>query len=1218
MRGAIQGNGFTWRFITTMVHVCVAAMVFFSVAAPPASGLNASLMPIGIVYGDCVTSGTPYLTNLSATLTANRGMTFTFSIAGGTNGVPYNVYTTTNPGQSLRQGGWKWLGLGYTCNTYSITNQSTTSAFYIMGPPPYTTVVAWGGDVDVPTGLSNVVAVAGGLDFSMALKSDGTVTAWGTSAHGETNIPSGLNSVIAIAANAYHGLALKSDGTVAVWGAWDYGGGSYPAATVPTNLMNVVAVAAGLDHDLALLGDGTVVSWGYTNEIYDTVPANLPGATAIAAGWDHNVVLLTNGTVSAWGINGASLDWDLTEVPADLTKGTGTVSAISVWALHALALRGDGTVEAWGYSPFGETNVPAGLSNVVAIAAGESGSLALQSGGNVVAWGELPDGPAFVPQGLDNVIGIAAGGGPCLAIRSALLPPVIVEEPEPVNVVELAGGTVTFTAKGEGIGVNYQWQLNGTNITGATNDALTVTNVQATNTGIYKVVAGNGAGASITSSNATLTLLSPPQLVSASPPVPSTNWITTNIILSVVATGADTNQYPLYYQWAMNGTNLPGATSPSLGTENSLYFLKPPDTDGDYSVTVSNADGATNIGPWRIRLLLPGMVAEWGNDGDEPLATPPMVLTNSIGLAAGKDHAMAITDAGAVVAWGEGDEGFTTPPINFTNATAVAAGDLHSLVLTSGGAVVGWGDDTYGQVDVSGLSNIVAIAADGSQSMALSSNGRVTTLGDTFGTVPANLTNATAISAGGTFCLALRGDSTVAAWGENNAGQTNVPTGLTNVVAIAAGGRHGLALKRDGTVTAWGDNSFGQTDVPAGLSNVMAIAAGANHSVALKNDGTILVWGDNTSGQTNVPAGLGGATVKSIAAGGDFTLAAVFSPTVEYPVNVANDLLLIYNTNSAGSFNVLSYYLANRPMVANANVLGIGCTTNETTYPADFTNQIATPILAWSAANPTKHPRYLLMFNDIPTRVNDMVNSDPTDYSSSIHPNVPYQITAMLAGIPPFVDYINMGDTNDCIGYINKLIRFSSIYSPGQLIISASAGGYGNTNYCVDNATSVFTFDSYILEGVTNAIVESETAPFSLTYAGIAGPIITNVANVAAYAGWGVHNGMWRSDYAVNGQLIFTGNSGWYLIDTIESFNGDRFYRGTGYFTDWFASTAFGGTNYSNTPVGAAYLNTDEPGGAGIALSDYSLWAAGKPFGICAGITLGTRQLSVGDPFVKK
>jgi len=45
------------------------------------------------------------------------------------------------------------------------------------------TVVAWGdnndGETDVPAGLSGVVAIAAGDDYSLALKSDGTVVAWG-------------------------------------------------------------------------------------------------------------------------------------------------------------------------------------------------------------------------------------------------------------------------------------------------------------------------------------------------------------------------------------------------------------------------------------------------------------------------------------------------------------------------------------------------------------------------------------------------------------------------------------------------------------------------------------------------------------------------------------------------------------------------------------------------------------------------------------------------------------------------------------------------------------------------------------------------------------------------------------------------------------------------------------------------------------------------------
>src|SRR5215471_18326806 len=77
-------------------------------------------------------------------------------------------------------------------------------------------------------------------------------------------------------------------------------------------------------------------------------------------------------------------------------------------------------------------------------------------------------------------------------------------------------------------------------------------------------------------------------------------------------------------------------------------------------------------------------------------------------------------------------------------------------------------------------------------------------------------------------CLLAAAHGQIIAWGENNAGQTSVPAGLTNVTAIAAGWDHSLALRSDRRVVSWGS----QTTVPAGVSNVMAIAAGKSNSLA--------------------------------------------------------------------------------------------------------------------------------------------------------------------------------------------------------------------------------------------------------------------------------------------------------------------------------------------------------------------------------------------------
>jgi hypothetical protein len=83
----------------------------------------------------CLTSSGVWITNLVCTPTTN-GMMVNFSIAGGSNGVPYDIFANTVLDFSSNTNlAWAWLGQGYQCVTYSLTVQSSAAAFLILGTP---------------------------------------------------------------------------------------------------------------------------------------------------------------------------------------------------------------------------------------------------------------------------------------------------------------------------------------------------------------------------------------------------------------------------------------------------------------------------------------------------------------------------------------------------------------------------------------------------------------------------------------------------------------------------------------------------------------------------------------------------------------------------------------------------------------------------------------------------------------------------------------------------------------------------------------------------------------------------------------------------------------------------------------------------------------------------------------------------------------------------
>ena len=305
--------------------------------------------------------------------------------------------------------------------------------------------------------------ISAGGSHTVALKSDGTVRGWGGNYSGElgdgTNtdrsqpvraeISSGaaLANVSAVAAgrNGYT-VALRADGTVWAWGRnifGQLGDGTNTDRSRPIQVeifsgvafSNVVAVSAGGEHTVALRADGTVWTWGNStaglfaggvdrNSTGNNRPVQVrlssggafSNMIAVAAGEYHTVALRADGTVWTWGYNfdgqlgdgtTTSSAWPIQVVAPSGTGHLSNVIAVAAGGIgNTVALRADGTVWAWGRNSDGQlgdgtrTNrtrpvqvlAPSSdtgyLSNIIAIAAGSNNhTVALREDGTVWAWG---------------------------------------------------------------------------------------------------------------------------------------------------------------------------------------------------------------------------------------------------------------------------------------------------------------------------------------------------------------------------------------------------------------------------------------------------------------------------------------------------------------------------------------------------------------------------------------------------------------------------------------------------------------------------------------------------------------------------------------------------------------------------------------------------------------------------------------------------------------
>jgi alpha-tubulin suppressor-like RCC1 family protein len=845
-------------------------------------------------------------------------------------------------------------------------------------------IVAWGADSEgqstVPAWLDNVVGFAAGGNHNLVIvdnaklgdPSDDTVVAWGRPDWGVTSPPPDLVGVKAVAAGYAHSVALRTDGTVVAWG--------YPGAmiAVPDILRqpataNVVAIAAGLDHNIALRGNGTVVGWGLNDYGQLDIPSVLKNAAtahvvAIAAGQEHNLALRADGTVVAWGRN----NWGQCTVPAGLKD----VVAIDGGGLTSLALLRDGTVVGWGLDSHGQATPPVGLAHVTAIAAGTTFAVAVVSMEQAITLGANPEVTV-----VGHPLTVRAAASSELPVDFSSLTP-------SVCTVDAASGAVTTAARGTcsialdqpgddtwspaprviqdilviGDGANVVgWGRNGNGQATPPADLVDAVGVDA---GLYH------SGALL--ADGTIRL-----------------WGRNDWGQTVVPTGL-TDVVQLTAGDFHNVVLLADGTVRAWGRNDHLQLAVPAGLDGVVAVDTGGSHtlalkgdgsvvawGNTNhgrtvvpTGLWDVvavgagsqfsaALRANGTVVVWGSN-DHQERQVPAGLADVVDIAVGDYHTVALKADGTVVAFGYSAGNRLAVPAGLTDVVAIAAGTAHSVALKADGTVVAWGSTADGALDVpAGLRGVAVIGAGGGHSLAIvemeqvititgpeaiaaggsamvhatASSGlpvtfssltpdrctvdpmwgaiqtldvgtctvaadqpgdatwnpapqatwtidlvlaeqRIVSWGDVSNDQPdvPGVLNAIDLAAGDFHTIALLGDGTVVGWAADYRGQASPPDDLSGVTAIAAAGDWSLALLADGSIRAWGSNDFRQLEVPA-LTDVTAISAAPTYGLALREDGTVVRWGDPEDTGTVPPEGLAGVT--AIAAGGTHALAVV-------------------------------------------------------------------------------------------------------------------------------------------------------------------------------------------------------------------------------------------------------------------------------------------------------------------------------------------------------
>jgi alpha-tubulin suppressor-like RCC1 family protein len=274
-------------------------------------------------------------------------------------------------------------------------------------------------------------SISAGANYSLGLKSDGTIWAWGRNYFGElglgtngefngTNNPTQIgtdNNWAKIYAGNDHSIAIKNDGTLWAWGAnnsGELGDGTNISKNSPIQIGSSNdwnSIASGLGFTLALKNDGTLWAWGRNNfgqlgdgtYIDKATPVQIGTSNwqSITAGYWFSIGVKSDGTLWSWGYNingtlgngnipnqntpmqvGTDNTWQFVVSNNNYSFGIKTNGTLWGWGANGSYMLGDGTtINRTTPTQIGNNN------DWVKVFAGGTGSLGIKSNGTLWGWG---------------------------------------------------------------------------------------------------------------------------------------------------------------------------------------------------------------------------------------------------------------------------------------------------------------------------------------------------------------------------------------------------------------------------------------------------------------------------------------------------------------------------------------------------------------------------------------------------------------------------------------------------------------------------------------------------------------------------------------------------------------------------------------------------------------------------------------------------------------